>query len=750
MQARSKKVARKNRRGWTRSLLWKDDGAASVFSIMVLSSLLLFFGLLIDYARIAAMHKLTEDAARAGVRSVLSAYDASLYERYGLFGRGGTDGSKLFAEAAQFNLNMSPYNGKQMIRMVDVRVESAELYTAGVLGDHRIFARQLLEDMKYKAPIDFTLEIVTKFAPMAISLKESSSAIDVLERMRKLYEQREDELAEALRLQRQAAEAIRSSGVKEAITGGEAYGPTASASSLAQRYEEYASQVQHDIAIEQYEQPKYGKEIALYRSQATALMNRLQSRFAELNAQHPQLLAAARERLNAAETINEEMRTAMQEAQQEDGNDGFDTVAGSSASVSSEAELSDIKNSAERLIRSPEWFANYHSELSGQEQQYESLRNAASDFQAQLSAAVTEASSTGGRGQALRSSVSHLSRAYAEYEQRYIQPGTILESREQELQEGDVKAKLKEQKKVADSKWKQATALLGGFSSLQAGSEEKEQFQEVKQRYEKNLQFNAALIEAEEEAGYVAGETPASANDAASKSSTAIRGIFAGMAGMLEKARDDLYYGEYVIHRFNSFPPEELKPMMEGGNLDSLGSALSYVNQEAEYVLYGFHNPIGNVAAAYGELFAIRLAIRTMEGLLESRSLGHPLLILSAALIYGLEKTMEDMLVFANRGAAPLSKFIKVDVSYNDYLRLFMLMHGGNEATRLSRMIAVIEQNRKITLSEVPAAVTGEVQASIGLWFIPSIVKALGRTGLLKGKVVGGRYETSETIGSSY
>lgn len=71
------------------SLLFREDGAVTIFSVIVLSSLLLFFSLLIDYARIAALHKLTEDAVRSSVRSVLSAYDSALYERYGLFGRGG-------------------------------------------------------------------------------------------------------------------------------------------------------------------------------------------------------------------------------------------------------------------------------------------------------------------------------------------------------------------------------------------------------------------------------------------------------------------------------------------------------------------------------------------------------------------------------------------------------------------------------------------------------------------------------------
>jgi len=747
MHVRKMRRIESRRRSWLHRLLWRDNGAVTVFSVLVLSTLLLFFGLLIDYARIAAMHKLTEDAARAGVRSVLSAYDAKLYERYGLFGRGGSDGSRLFADAVNANMSVEHYDAIPYMKLVNVRVDGAELYTAGVLGDHRIFARQLQEDMKYKAPIDFALELVAKLAPMAKSLKEATSTIDVLERMRELYERREEALAETLRMQRLAADAIRDSGLDEAVSY---------AGMLAQGYEEYIGQVMHDSALEEGEKPQYEKEIAAYRSKAAITAHRLQSASADTDSRHIRHMSAAEHNLKLAISLNEEMKAVMAEAKEQSEYDGFDTVAESGSAdggedeIGAEAELDEIKRSAERLIRSVNWFEAYQLELREQEEGWLSLRYGADSFSGALSEAMGQTAFSQGFAQTLSGSAAQLEQRHARYLQLYISPANVIEARDAELQEGDVKAKLKEQEKESESKWKQAKAMLGGLSSLQGEDEAKRQFEEAKQRYERNKRFNAFLEDggnANPESGR--GES-GDAYDAAGQSSAAMKGIFAGMAGMLEQARDDWYYGEYVLHRFDYFPPQQLKSMLEGGSLDELSAALSFNNQEAEYVLYGFHNPVGNVAAAYGELFTVRLAIRTMEGLIESRSLGHPLLVLSAALIYGLEKTMEDMLSFANRGAAPLSKYMKADISYKDYLRLFMLMHGGNERTRLSRIAAVIEQDRNITLSEVPAAVTGEAKASIKLWFIPGLLKLLGKAGVLQGKVVDGRYETSETMGLSY
>jgi hypothetical protein len=77
-------------------------------------------------------------------------------------------------------------------------------------------------------------------------------------------------------------------------------------------------------------------------------------------------------------------------------------------------------------------------------------------------------------------------------------------------------------------------------------------------------------------------------------------------------------------------------------------------------------------------------------------------------------------------------------------------MHGADDGASLARMIAVIEQNIGSTLSAVPSGVTGETTVSMELWFIPGLIRTLGAVGILEGKVVGNRYETTQTMGWSY
>jgi hypothetical protein len=188
---------------------------------------------------------------------------------------------------------------------------------------------------------------------------------------------------------------------------------------------------------------------------------------------------------------------------------------------------------------------------------------------------------------------------------------------------------------------------------------------------------------------------------------------------------------------------------VQNGDTGEFIHALSFNNQEAEYILFGFHDPAANVAAAYGEILAFRLAVRTMEGLIESSRLGNPLIVLAGAVLYGLEKTAEDMATLARTGATPLSKYAPVDVRYIDYLRVFLLLHPGG-GSRIARMIAAIEQNTGVNLARTATGLTGELTASVNLWFLPGLMKMLTQTRLLNGSVRGGRYETTLTAGWSY
>jgi hypothetical protein len=114
-----------------------------------------------------------------------------------------------------------------------------------------------------------------------------------------------------------------------------------------------------------------------------------------------------------------------------------------------------------------------------------------------------------------------------------------------------------------------------------------------------------------------------------------------------------------------------------------------------------------------------------------------------------LEKAEEDMFQLVRQGTTPLSKYVAVDLTYLDYLRVFLLLHGSDER-RTSRIIAVIEQNTGMKLSRTSTGLSAELTASVNLWFLPGLIKSFTNFGILNGKVKGGRYETTKSIGWSY
>lgn len=77
------------------------------------------------------------------------------------------------------------------------------------LGRYDIFNRQIQEDMKYRAPVDFTLEVINRFKPISDEMKEAAHTVDLLKKLQKLYDKREELLDEAIANQTESAEKLK-------------------------------------------------------------------------------------------------------------------------------------------------------------------------------------------------------------------------------------------------------------------------------------------------------------------------------------------------------------------------------------------------------------------------------------------------------------------------------------------------------------------------------------------------------------
>ena len=738
-----------------------DRGSVTVFLIIITAGMLLFTSLLIDFSRIAAFNRKLDGATRAAVRSVLAAYDAGLYERYGLFARGGTPDDEIMGPVLEDWLN-GPDGGH--FRLLDARLVEYGTNVSQVLGDHDVFRRQVLEEMKYKAPIDLTLELASKLKPMSGAMKEAAAAVDLLERLRKLYERREQHLAAAIEAQREAANAAKDANLDSLLPlQGTAGLSRDTVQDVAAGYAQYTAWIAADASREEGTEPVYAAEIAAYERMARAVSQELRQSSMQAEQAHRRMETLALQELELARQINREMSETVARARTSAaGRDsgfvrlGESAVQGGAASIPAGAEddLRQIRDTVDQLLLPDDWFGEFREEIVSQAAEYASFYAEAGVFQSSVSAAL---GGYGGDGSALHDGARRLQASYGRFYEKYIRPGTVIAARERALQSSQqVSREAKRKQAEADEMWKRVRGVLHQLRADPGTEEQREEFRLLEQAYRSNLAFNEAAAGSPPEAAGLPEEAGDMSGDAAGLS----EGLFGSMADMLEHVRDPLYIGEYTIQRFSTFDPRNFTGFLgvtgpgeeaDDAAADSggLAEAFNLGNQEAEYILYGFHDPVANIAAAYGELFAFRLAIRTMEGLIVNKSLAHPLLILPAALLYGLKMAVEDMISFAREGAAPLSKYVPVRLTYADYLRLFMLLHGG-DAGRLSRMIAVIERNTGTDLSRTPAGVSGEVRASVNLWFLPGLMRTINRLGVLEGKVAGNRYETSETIGWSY
>ncbi|NRF93960.1 hypothetical protein HQN89_23825 [Paenibacillus frigoriresistens] len=169
-----------------REFVRSERGVVSVYLILIIVPIFLFQAVLIDFARMKLAEKETETAVKAATRSVMSSYDKEL-QAMGLYGLGISQDKTDALFRKVFASNLSSQVSAGAFHYVDTRpVENGMRVTpVYTLASHVIFERQVLEDMKIKAPIEFTLEITDKFrksgtkAPFHLGSQFSKEAAEI-------------------------------------------------------------------------------------------------------------------------------------------------------------------------------------------------------------------------------------------------------------------------------------------------------------------------------------------------------------------------------------------------------------------------------------------------------------------------------------------------------------------------------------------------------------------------------------------
>lgn len=721
-------------------LVRSAKGAVSVYLIIIFVPIFLFTTLFIDFARIKASELEAEQALRAGVRSVLSAYHPEL-QQWGLFGLGvdSEEARKIFNQVLKENLQSA--SGSELFTYLDtqLKADSAQLTPMYMLSNHTVFERQVLEEMKYRAPIEFALEITDKLQkPTTISTMKSGSTFSKnAAKLEKLIEKREDALDSAW---------SRTEDINVRINQAYPY------------YTEKINQLQ-DLAS------KIGSETA---SSLQAQLDSLDQADGEASKEEKESREQEKERIRqilawigeytsilAEIKLKAELDYRLMLDVQKDVDKHIQTATTTNDEIV--VELDRLKNDTgpnnsldvnqvfkHVIIRDHAYLKSFQSGIASIAALFAGFRNDLGAIYLYNDANYTKAIASND--------------AYYMQNQSYYGQQLIIESKRQE-ENDNIRGQKKERRKEIQSILNQAQKTL--MSSCVVGSEaatrqvysklEGDGKNDQVGLYTKYLQLNQ--VQGSGDNGVSFGL------DGADKTTTSSMDLLGSLADLLLSARDELYLNEYVLTKYNyrTFGLEQ-KPNGELKMQRSLNNPAMHTlfNQEVEYMIYGFSSCGANLSSAYGEMFGIRFAIRTIEELLEPENkllgVGSPLLVLLAAAAEGAVKAYADMEELIQGKAVPISSKIASPIftfTYKDYLRLFLFLHS-NDQKLMSRMQALIELNTGVDLANMPTYIEGEAAISTSLWFTSGLFKLFQLTGNSQCVVAGNRCEIVKSSATSY
>ncbi|OCT14282.1 hypothetical protein A8709_25990 [Paenibacillus pectinilyticus] len=761
-----------------RRFLRAENGAVSVYLILIIVPIFLFQAVLIDFARIKVAEKETESAVQAAARSVMSSFDTDLQKR-GLYGMGLSQeaSEQLFGDV--FIRNLSSSVSAKGFHFIDTHSleDSTRVTPVYSLANHVIFERQLTQDMKIKAPIEYTLEIVDKFQksgvkePFQLGSQFAKEAAEV----EKLIKQREDALDEAWH----STEAMNAK-----LTSYHTYYRTriAALNELADRIgihtvdgirddmtatnehlQSLASSIS-DMELSIASLSKAGaesvesiKSLVAAKSSLEQQASTLTHKLSELQALLQNVLdytaLTVRTKLELAANASEIARLqqiiepAIRLAKQK--NDDIRTKLLGISDSSSTGSLGGAKDVFQHvsLIRD-DYFYQYQTSIA-------SITALFSAFQASVESVnlyTTEhTAQINQRNEAYWNEMNSFYAKQSSLEKVRMNANSATEANKQ-AQTNTIQAILEKAKQAIGGC--DISASPSGdealYSKLQGDSDQTAAIKE-QGYYQKYRQANAqdATI----------GNDVAYELDKAESTSLRAMDILGSISHMAEMLRTELYVNEYAFTKFNyrTYGLEKTptgEPKLSNELIDPGTHVLA--NQEVEYLLYGFSSCAANITSAYAEMFSLRLAIRTLEALLDPEkellNVGSPLLVLLVAAAQGAAKAFGDMNALVKGEAVELSSKLSVTafkLTYKDYLRLFLMLHSNNTKL-MARMQGLIELETGKDLLQETTYMQANAASEIRLWFIPKMIRLLEGSGLLGCKVVGTQCQFNRSAVVSY
>jgi archaellum component FlaC len=731
----------------------RDKGSVSVYLIIVIVPIFMFVAVLIDFARVGAAGRESELAVKAGVRSAMSAFDTKL-QAYGLYGLTLPigDARQLFETAVSGSL---PGAGGTFLDTT-LSAATASLQPQVTLGFPDVFRTQVLEEMKYRAPIEFALEATDKLQKSGMAAKLTSG---------QTYKQDANRLEQLIDRRESALDDVWSSFGRLHTKLGDLH---ASNQKRLQELNALADQIgmntvenvqrtlnevkEQEASIEQSIRELNGSIAAMATSTGqsqsgiqglltarASLQQQLQvlltkrgelEHILQLLLQYAALIATTRLETEAAQTEVTNMQEAVDHSLSaaKQANDElraeWNRLSGAPAGSAVNGGSASSEFGSVRVLPD-EYFSGFQADVAGVAALFGAY---ARDIRAAVSYADEHVSGYMHKNDAFRDKSVE------------VYDAELPAEREREKRNETVNAKKRELWGELGSVLDQAKQAVGGCQLDAVGETETDS-----SSYDQ-LKSYAAKYEMTDGTGVGPGEAVVELKDPKRIGSDALN-LGGLIANALTSSRDAIYVNEYALTKFNDRTyglEKDGKGQVKPVTSFSKPEMHLLAGQEAEYAAYGFYSCSANIASAYGEMFAIRLAVRTIERLSEPQNelleLGSPLLVLLAAAAEGAADALQDMNKLVHGEEVPFSSKLApaVTLTYQDYLRLLLLVHGGT-SRRLARLQALVELDTGLDLTKAVTQIQGSADTSVKLWFLPGAVKLLGMAGLTPCRVQAGR-----------
>jgi hypothetical protein len=689
-----------------------EHGSVSVYLLLALTAFIVLFGILFDFLKIRMAELQAERAVKAGVRSVMSAFDPEL-AGYGLFGL--TLPQEEQAELFDVVVGENVETPTEVFRFAPLeQTGDSRLQHVYTLANRSVFERQVLETMKYAAPIEFATELTEKFRGLQSNFQLSKTFMDSAAELEELIEVRDDQLDEVWSELTKLRNDMRNRSTRMEQTVNQlnllsARIGNASLEQIQRTVQSIEQSITATVMAGGFPSPAMFQILQQQRQLLSDLQNHGQTRTELVNLadeQAEKLQAGIPSILHSLQTAEETDHQISLRVKNSDAGRG-------------------LGEGAEQAIAGVQVYGSAY---------FESYREALEESEALLQIEVNRIHALGD----VRSPVTYDSEYMQQLEAFY----SSMEPQDQTRQQS--RRSIQQHKREARQEAEEQRQQAQKQAAMSCKPQDRKHYEQLEGKhglYGKYMAFHSS-------------ESPEAvvSSDSVEGAAGGMMELFLQGAALLEGLRDQVYIGEYAMTYFNYRTIEfDLKKKPAAAVERFNGRMLT--GQELEYILYGLGSCETNTAAAYGEMFAIRLAIRTTEALMDpatrAAGAGSPLLYVLTALAQGARDAYQDMNLLLKGESVVLSdKLTSIRVNYADHLRLFLILHPSRSG-KLARIQSLIELNTSRDLTAAASYVHGTEYFKTKLRFMPAL---LGRASAswLKGEIREGEYEFGISAVYSY